>query len=176
MQKSVTGLGREALARFVSLASRTLKLHGAANVLVSGNRALQMLNNRFRHQNRPTDVLSFPAAPELADGFAGDIAISVDIAKQNARRLGHSAAQEVKILALHGLLHLAGYDHERDGGEMARKEQRVRKMLGLQSGLIERRAFATRMAKNLSRGQRASTGLPSGPRRRRVSKASRTLR
>jgi probable rRNA maturation factor len=174
MQKSVSGLGREALARFVSLASRAVKLHGAANVLVTGNRALQMLNNRFRRQNEPTDVLSFPAAPELADGCAGDIAISADIAKQNARRLGHSAAQEVKILTLHGLLHLAGYDHERDGGEMARKEQRVRKLLGLHLGLTERKAFATRMAKNALTGQRTAT-LPSSPRRRPLSRASRTL-
>jgi probable rRNA maturation factor len=173
MQKSVTGLGREALARFVSRASRTVKLQGAANVLVTGNRTLQRLNKRFRRQNKPTDILSFPAAAEWAEGFAGDIAISADIAKQNARRLGHSTAQEVKILALHGLLHLAGYDHERDRGEMARTEQRVRKRLGLRLGLMERTLFGTRMAKNASNGLGRSTA---GPSRRPVSRAARTLR
>jgi probable rRNA maturation factor len=66
------------------------------------------------------------------------VAISADIARENARRLGHSAANEVKILALHGLLHLAGYDHERDAGEMARKEKRLRQQLRLEAGLIER--------------------------------------
>ena len=70
--------------------------------------------------------------------MAGDIAISADIATQNARQLGHAPALEIKILALHGVLHLAGYDHETDHGEMARKEISLRKALGLPSGLIER--------------------------------------
>ena len=76
--------------------------------------------------------------PGLVSGLAGDIAISAEIAAQNARHLGHSAAQEIKILVLHGILHLAGYDHESDRGTMARKEVRLRKSLGLPSGLIER--------------------------------------
>ena len=63
--------------------------------------------------------------------LAGDLAISAEIAARNARRLGHSAADELKILILHGLLHLAGHDHETDGGEMARKEARLRRALGL---------------------------------------------
>jgi probable rRNA maturation factor len=69
---------------------------------------------------------------------AGDVAISADIARRNARRLGHSLADEVKILVLHGILHLAGFDHERDNGEMARKENRLRRQLKLEGALIER--------------------------------------
>ena len=150
MQKSVAGLTPEALARFVCLASRTVRLRGSANVLVTGNRAMQILNARFRNQDEPTDVLSFPAPAEV--GFAGDIAISADLAKQNGCQLGHSAAQEIKILALHGLLHLAGFDHEQDNGEMARREHRARKMLGLPMGLIERKGLPT--ARNNAHGRR----------------------
>ncbi|HYN15247.1 MAG TPA: rRNA maturation RNase YbeY, partial [Terriglobales bacterium] len=68
----------------------------------------------------------------------GDIAISAEFGARNARRLGHSPADELKILILHGLLHLAGYDHETDGGAMARKEARLRRALGLPTALIER--------------------------------------
>jgi probable rRNA maturation factor len=107
------------------------------NVLVTTSRELRTLNRRFRKQDKTTDVLSFPPMLESAD-FSGDIAISADIAASNARQLGHSAANEVKILALHGILHLAGHDHETDDGDMARVEQRLRKKLGLPVGLIER--------------------------------------
>jgi probable rRNA maturation factor len=174
MQKSVAGLSAEALARFVTLASRTVKLRGGANVLVTGNRAMQVLNTRFRRQKRATDVLSFPTDPALSHGGAGDIAISADIARQNARQLGHSAAQEVKILALHGLLHLAGYDHEQDNGEMARQEQRMRKMLGLPLGLIERKAprAESRKAQNAHQGSRSASRAP----QKLLSKTSQTLR
>ncbi|HMH00300.1 MAG TPA: rRNA maturation RNase YbeY, partial [Terriglobales bacterium] len=75
----------------------------------------------------------------LVDAFAGDVAISAEMAAHNARLLGHSPAEEIKILALHGMLHLAGYDHERDHGEMARTEERLRKFLRLPAGLIDRR-------------------------------------
>jgi probable rRNA maturation factor len=105
---------------------------------VTSSRELQRLNHRFRGKNKPTDVLSFPAMPGLIQSFAGDVAISAEIAARNARRLGHTAAEEIRILTLHGLLHLAGYDHELDGGEMERKEARLRKALGLPVGLIER--------------------------------------
>lgn len=107
------------------------------NVLVTTSRELQQLNRRFRGKNRPTDVLSFPAAPGTAN-FAGDVAISAEIAGRNAAQLGHTPAIEIKILALHGILHLAGYDHEHDKGEMARKEAQMRKALRLPVGLIER--------------------------------------
>ncbi len=75
---------------------------------------------------------------EFAQALAGDVAISAEIAARNARKLGHSTAEEVKILTLHGILHLAGYDHEEDAGNMARREQQLRKRLGLPAGLIER--------------------------------------
>jgi probable rRNA maturation factor len=89
-------------------------------------------------------VLSFPALDESRNGFAGDIAISLEIATVNARRFGHAPAEEVKILALHGILHLAGYDHERDNGKMAVKEARLRRVLGLPQGLIERNHSSSR--------------------------------
>lgn len=137
LKKSVAGLGEAALSRFLKQAIRAVRLKGEVNVLVTSSHELRKLNRRFRGKNQPTDVLSFPASG-LLDGFAGDVAISADIAAKNARLLGHSTADEVKILALHGMLHLAGYDHEGDHGEMARKEVRLRKLLGLPPGLIER--------------------------------------
>jgi probable rRNA maturation factor len=136
-RKRVVGLSESTLSRFVTQATRAAKLPGMVNVLVTTSRELRTLNRRFRKQDKTTDVLSFPPMLESAD-FSGDIAISADIAASNARQLGHSAANEVKILALHGILHLAGHDHETDDGEMARVEQRLRKKLGLPVGLIER--------------------------------------
>jgi len=78
------------------------------------------------------------ALQQVVDGLAGDVAISSDIARKNARTLGHPPAEEIKILTLHGVLHLAGFDHESDSGEMAREENRLRRQLGLPTGLIER--------------------------------------
>ena len=140
VRKPVVGLSDTALAQFVARASRASKLHGTVNVLVTGSSELRSLNRRFRAKDQPTDVLSFPPGPGFVNGLAGDIAISADIAKQNARRLGHSAADEIKILALHGVLHLAGYDHEHDDGAMASREEVLRRALGLPLGLIERTA------------------------------------
>ncbi len=96
-------------------------------------------------------------------GFAGDIAISAEIAAQNAKRLGHSIAEEIQILALHGILHLAGFDHERDNGRMAGIEANLRAVLGLPVGLIERNlglpvrrsvSNSSKTAREKSRGQR----------------------
>lgn len=137
-RKRVPGLSEVALAKFLTRACHAARLRGTVNVAVTSSRELRALNSRFRGKDKPTDVLSFPPALGLSHDFAGDVAISADIAAQNARRLGHSAAEEVKILALHGVLHLAGYDHECDRGQMARKEQGLRKRLGLPVGLIER--------------------------------------
>jgi probable rRNA maturation factor len=137
VQTRVAGLSDDALAKFVTRASRVSGLRAAVNVLITSSRELRVLNSRFRGKDRPTDVLSFP--PLLrSNRFAGDIAIAADIAVQNARRLGHSATEEIKILVLHGVLHLAGYDHEHDRGEMASKEQSMRRQLGLREGLLER--------------------------------------
>ncbi|MGO9126519.1 MAG: rRNA maturation RNase YbeY [Terriglobales bacterium] len=138
IRKPVTGLSAAALARFVARARRSAGLRGSVDVLLAGSPDLRALNRRFRGKNQPTDVLSFPLGSGSRNGFAGDIAISVDIAAQNARRLGHATAEEIKILCLHGLLHLAGFDHERDQGQMARKELSLRRRLGLVGGLTER--------------------------------------
>lgn len=111
------------------------------NVLVTSSAELRSLNRRFRGFDRPTDVLSFPAlrmgSPRL-NSVAGEVVISADIARENAKSLDHSLEAEVKILVLHGMLHLAGYDHERDAGQMVRKESRLRRQLKLEAGLIER--------------------------------------
>ncbi len=99
---------------------------------------MRQLNRRFRRKDKATDVLSFPAGNQFSELSAGDLAISAQIAAANARRMGHSTSNEIKVLILHGMLHLAGYDHETDNGEMAREEQRLRKSLGLPTALIER--------------------------------------
>jgi probable rRNA maturation factor len=108
------------------------------DVLVTSNGQMASLNQRFRGKDKATDVLSFPAAAGPLKEFAGEIAISAEIATQNARDLGHTPAEEVKILVLHGILHLRGYDHERDRGQMARRENQLRVRLRLPAGLIER--------------------------------------
>jgi len=149
-RKPVPGLREATLSRFVSRACRAARLKGTTNVLVTTSRELRNLNKSFRGLDKPTDVLSFPPMLRL-DNFAGDIAISADIAARNARELGHSPTQEIKILTLHGILHLAGYDHERDNGHMARQELRLRRLLGLSSGLIERAGpTSARRAKRVS--------------------------
>jgi probable rRNA maturation factor len=144
LRKHVAGLSDAALARFVARARRRVKLPGEVNVLVTSSQELRVLNRRFRGEDQPTDVLSFVAAPGFAEDLAGDIAISAEIAKQNARLLGHSAVLEIKVLVLHGVLHLAGYDHECDQGAMAGKEAKLRRSLGLPAGLIERNGRADR--------------------------------
>jgi probable rRNA maturation factor len=138
LRKPVTQLNEAALARFITRACHAVKLRGSVNVMVTGNREIRSLNRRFRGKDNPTDVLSFPPMAGFADGLAGDVAISADIASKNARAMGHTPADEIKILALHGVLHLAGYDHESDDGEMAQEENRLRRRLGLPVALIER--------------------------------------
>jgi len=128
------GVSARVLEQFAARAQRAAGVRGEMGVLITSSAELRRLNLRFRGKNEVTDVLSFPSA----DGSAGDIAISAEVAALNAHRLGHSPADELKILILHGLLHLAGYDHETDGGEMARKEARLRRVLGLPTALIER--------------------------------------
>jgi len=140
LQKRVVGLTELALDRFVARACRAAGLRAAVNVLVTSNAELKELNRRFRGKDQPTDVLSFPALPGLKPRYAGDIAISAEIAAHNARTLGHTPAEEIKVLALHGILHLRGYDHERDRGKMARREEKLRRDLRLPVALIERSA------------------------------------
>jgi probable rRNA maturation factor len=140
-RKRIAGLSPPTLERFVLRARKAIRLRDTVNVLVTSSGELRSLNRQFRKIDKPTDVLSFPA-PRTVQRWtrrvAGDVAISVDIARENAIRMGHSVADEVKILALHGILHLAGFDHERDHGEMAREESRLRRNLKLEIGLIER--------------------------------------
>ncbi len=104
--------------------------------LVTGDAELQRLNREFRGKDYATDVLSFPGE----DGYLGDIAISLGRARAQAKAFGHSVEDELRVLMLHGVLHLTGLDHETDAGEMDRAERRWRKKLGLASGLIERTA------------------------------------
>jgi probable rRNA maturation factor len=137
LKSRVPGLTQTKLAEFVAEVCKQIKLAGIVTVLVTSSKEMRALNRRFRGKPQPTDVLSFPG-PAFVEGFAGDIAVSADIAGQNARELGHSTAAEVKILALHGILHLAGYDHESDQGDMKRIEQRLRRKLSLPTSLIER--------------------------------------
>ena len=132
LEKRMNGVAVTELNRFVRRAQALAKVAGEVGVLIAGNARVQELNRRFRRKNKPTDVLSFPR-PE-----GGDIAISADIARENARLYGHRAADELKILILHGMLHLAGYDHERDNGHMAAKETRLRAQLKLPSSLLDR--------------------------------------
>jgi probable rRNA maturation factor len=103
--------------------------------LFTDDRELQRLNREFLGSDYPTDVLSFPAG----DGSgAGDLAISVARAREQAAGLKHSLGDELRILMLHGLLHLLGMDHDKDRGAMARAEKRWRRHFGLPVGLIER--------------------------------------
>jgi len=137
-QKRVAGLTEPALNRFIASTRRALALHGTVNVLVTSSRDMRLLNRQFRRKDTATDVLSFPAAPGLENRCVGEIAICADIAADNAKALGHPIAAEIKILALHGLLHLKGYDHETDDGRMAQREARLRHQFRLPLGLIER--------------------------------------
>jgi len=102
--------------------------------LITGDAHLQALNNQFCSKDFPTDVLSFP----LQEGGGGEIAVSFDAAARQAAEFGHSVEDELRILILHGVLHLTGLDHETDAGEMARAEAGWRKRLGLPRTLIER--------------------------------------
>jgi probable rRNA maturation factor len=157
LQKRVPGLTEDTLDRFVTRAKRSAGLRGSVTVLVTTSRELRRLNQRFRGKDTSTDVLSFPPPPLAAKGFAGDVAISADIASQNARRLGHSLADEIKILALHGVLHLSGCDHETDNGAMARREQVLRKQLRLPVGLIERSGAEKILKRRVRRGRPQSS-------------------
>jgi probable rRNA maturation factor len=108
--------------------------------LVTGDAEVRKLNREFRGKDEATDVLSFLSGPAQSRRPAplGSIAISIARARAQARAFHHSTETEVRILMLHGVLHLLGYDHESDNGRMARAEKRWRALLGLPNGLIER--------------------------------------
>jgi probable rRNA maturation factor len=122
------------------------KARGAVTVAVVSDVRVRTLNRNYRNKDENTDVLSFPSEHEAGltrrraqqTIFLGDIVIAAGVARRQAREAGHSLQTELRILALHGLLHLLGYDHERDTGEMSRLERRLRRQGGLREGLIER--------------------------------------
>ena len=127
------------LNSFLAAAKKEVKLAGAISVLLTGDEQIRRLNREFRHKDKATDVLSFPAAEVGGRArLAGDLAISVETAAREAETRGHALTLELETLLLHGVLHLAGYDHEADSGEMARKEETLRRKLGLSQGLIAR--------------------------------------
>ena len=141
------GLSPSGLGRFLRATQRAVGLQGAVDVLLADDATLKRLNKTFRGKNKATDVLSFPAGattvffsepdqPELA----GDLAISLETAARQAERYGHSLRDEVRVLLLHGVLHLAGFDHEADSGEMAECEAGLRRKLGMGTSLIARAA------------------------------------
>jgi len=136
-------------------AQKALELKGEVSVLLTTNRQMRQLNRCFRGKDKPTDVISFPAVEVVSHKVAGDLAISVDIAAANAKSFGHTPDEEVRVLILHGLLHLAGYDHEKDKGEMARKEERLRQKLGLPSNLIARTEASLSQAKKSAKSRTA---------------------
>ena len=132
------GLSRLALTRFANRAQAAVGLEGDVEILLAGDATLRRLNRDFRAKDKPTDVLSFPAPSDFAGTHAGDLAISLQTAQRQATEHGHTLADEVRVLLLHGLLHLSGMDHETDSGEMAARESILRKSLKLPSGLIDR--------------------------------------
>jgi len=135
-----------ALRAFITRVRRAVPLDGSVSVALTSDRAIRKLNRDFRGLDHATDVLSFPAAA-LPDNAAatqaqhivgGDLALSVDAAARQAKRFGHTLHTELKILLLHGLLHLAGHDHETDNGEMDAAEERLRRRFRLPVALIAR--------------------------------------
>jgi probable rRNA maturation factor len=134
-------LSKSGLSRFLHRAQAAVGIAGDVAVLLADDPTLKRLNKDFRGKNKATDVLSFPAPAEDEGGaadYAGDIAISLDTAAAAAARFGHTLRDEVRILLLHGLLHLSGMDHEIDEGEMAAREAELRAELKLPVSLIAR--------------------------------------
>jgi probable rRNA maturation factor len=134
------GIARQPVEQFL-MALRDRVLRGRTfGCLITTDAELQRLNREFRRRDYPTDVLSFPAEAQagLPEGYLGDLAISWQRARAQASEYGHSVETEIQVLMLHGVLHLAGMDHETDRGRMSRVETRWRRALGLPSGLIER--------------------------------------
>lgn len=136
--RSVTAPGLAAwLARVAPARAR-----GAVTIALASDLQVRRLNRRYRRIDAPTDVLSFPAARDAPGASLGDIVIARGVARRQARQAGHTESVEWRVLALHGLLHLLGYDHDNDNGRMARFERRLRQRGGLAGGLIEREAPA----------------------------------
>jgi probable rRNA maturation factor len=122
-------------ARARRFLNRALDLAGGEaeelSVVVCGDARMRALNRRYRGKDRTTDVLSFPAGPAAAGGFLGDLVISAPEARRQARRADVALRATMEKLLLHGLLHLLGYDHETDRGEMDALEARLRRRLSI---------------------------------------------
>ncbi len=154
-----------ALSRFLSEAQSAVRLKGEVTVLLTTDAAIRRLNRQFRGKDKATDVLSFPADGIGAEEIAGDLAISVPKALKQAVEHGHALSTEIKVLILHGLLHLAGYDHEADAGKMARRERLLRTRLGLPQGLIERTETGVPQVRILGPGKPRTSNSKEGPKR-----------
>lgn len=150
---------RGSLARWLA-AVAPVRARGSVSIAVVTDARVRALNRRYRRKDYATDVLSFPgdvppvkagrhlrggavvasgySGASIASPHLGDIVIARGVARRQARSAGHPESTELRVLALHGLLHLLGYDHEHDNGEMARLEKRLRRKGGLREGLIER--------------------------------------
>ena len=127
------------LARWLARAAPRRARGGVSIAIVSDN-VMRTLNHQFRGKDRVTDVLSFTPSESAPANLLGDLAIARGLATRQARRHGHPLRVELRILALHGLLHLLGYDHDTDRGEMGRLEDRLRRRARLPApGLIARR-------------------------------------
>jgi probable rRNA maturation factor len=135
-RRAPAGLRRRPLQDFARLLRQRIARGRDFNCLITDDRELRRLNRQFRGADYATDVLSFPAEPDA--GILGELAISAARASAQARQFGHSRLDEIRVLMLHGVLHLTGMDHETDGGRMARAEARWRKKLALPAGLIAR--------------------------------------
>jgi probable rRNA maturation factor len=140
------GAEAEALSRWLRRVAPA-RARGQITVALVPDRRIQKLNRAFRGVDKATDVLSFPADEP---GTLGDVVIASGVARRQARDAGHDLPTEIRVLALHGLLHLLGYDHEHDGGRMARLEARLRRKGGLREGLIERAGAAAPRARRRS--------------------------
>lgn len=140
---------RRTLLKHLRNAQTSVGLKGEVAVLLTNDDGIRSLNRRFRKKNKATDVLSFPAEPGF--GTAGDLAISVETAARQAAEQGHGLNIELRVLMLHGLLHLAGMDHETDDGAMARREARLRTKLKLPLGLIERVTLGAQISEGSGR-------------------------
>jgi probable rRNA maturation factor len=122
------------LARWLQ-SNAPARARGQLTIALVSDARVRSLNRRYRRKSTATDVLSFPAEEPSQ---LGDVVIATGVARRQAKAAGHSLQTELRVLALHGLLHLLGYDHERDDGRMARVERRLRVRGGLREGLIER--------------------------------------
>ncbi len=142
------------LTRFLARAGGAVRLRGVDQCDGDQQPGNAFAERRFRGKDKPTDVLSFPPLLDEGNGFAGDVAIRGIIAARNARLLGSFwLRMKLRFWRCHGIVHLAGYDHEHDDGEMAKKEQRLRKSLGLPVGLIERNGTRPEASSSVSQGR-----------------------